>query len=125
MVGLSQKYVLVLDNEPLIRSMIQHMFNKLGYRTCLVDNSEAGLTAYETHKDKIDLVFTDHSGLAMIQQILTQDPDLPIILAKGNSFKVSDWERTPVKWLINKPIHFRTLQQTLKRINVSEAQLTD
>ena len=80
----SSKYtILVVDDEELIRNLIVTFLSKLGH-SCLT--AIDGVDALDKMKEnKIDVVITDikmpnMDGITLTSEILTQYPDLPIMV---------------------------------------------
>jgi len=119
-----QKCALIVDDEPMIRSMVQRMFDKLGYRIMTADNGVEAFIKFMKHKDEIDLIFTDQTmpeltGMELAHRVFEVAPNFPIILATGNCMAITDQdlEQTPVQWLINKPVQVRLLKELLQEID--------
>lgn len=80
----SSKYIiLVVDDEELVRNLVVTFLSKLGH-SCLT--AVDGVDALDKMKEnKIDVVITDikmpnMDGIALTSEILTQYPDLPIMV---------------------------------------------
>lgn len=119
-----QKSVLIVDDEPMIRTMVQRMFEKLGYKTFMTENGVEALITFMKHQDDIDLIFTDQTmpqltGMELAHKVFEIKPNFPIIVASGNSLVVSEDElaKTPVQWLINKPVQIKLLKELLEEID--------
>lgn len=76
--------ILVVDDELHIRMLYQEEFEALGYKVVTSDGSEKILPILE--KEKPDLVVLDiklghdKSGLDLLQEIRSQDQEMPVIL---------------------------------------------
>lgn len=80
------KTILIVDDEPGIRTMVQFELSQQGYGVLTADS---GVRALELVKDeKVDLILTDMrmpqmDGLDLIIQVRKGHPQLPIILMTG------------------------------------------
>lgn len=78
--------ILVIDDEPAIRTVLQTMLTREGYTVVCAKNGKAGLEAFT--QDKPDLVITDiimpeKEGIEIIQTIRKTDPQIPVIAISG------------------------------------------
>lgn len=83
-----QKSVLVVDDEPAVRDLIQALLRHLGHR---VETATGGADALEKlERGEYDLVMTDFlmpgmKGDQLAGEIRKRKPHLPIILLTGHS----------------------------------------
>lgn len=85
-----QGTILVVDDEDLLRSMLENMLQRLGYEVKLAANGQEGLQRYEEAGGGIDLVLLDMSmpqmgGLECAAGLRRLDPGVRIILITGYS----------------------------------------
>lgn len=88
--GRGQATILVIDDEDLLRSMLESMLQRLGYAVELAANGQEGLQRYEEAGGNIDLVLLDMSmpqmgGLECASELRRLDPGVRIILITGYS----------------------------------------
>jgi CheY-like chemotaxis protein len=91
----SEKRILLVDDEPLIRRSLQKSVERAGYSVEVAEDTRSGLRAFsEAHENAggfdlavIDLNMPDFegkphhtAGLDLVSRILEQQPDLPIIV---------------------------------------------
>lgn len=83
---MSQKNILVIDDEPEIREVLRAFLQRAGY---IVHTASDGLEGVKVFSERsIDLVITDllmpqQEGIETIMQIKTDHPNLPIIAISG------------------------------------------
>ena len=75
--------ILIVDDEEPVRHMFCRLFESRGYRVLSADSAERG--AVMASEGKPDLVITDlkmtgKDGLWLAHELLTWDPDMPIML---------------------------------------------
>ncbi len=83
-----QAVVLVVDDEPTVRTVAMRMLRRLGYQALLASTAEEGLTILKAHKDRIQTVLLDYTmpnssaqdTLAAMQAI---NPDLSVVICSG------------------------------------------
>lgn len=78
--------ILIIDDEPNMRSMLRRMLHKAGHRVSEAGNGAEGIDSYE--RDPPDLVITDilmpkKEGIETIIALHRADPELPIIAISG------------------------------------------
>jgi DNA-binding NtrC family response regulator len=78
--------ILVVDDDPLIGNMLEHLYTQSGYSVVCLDSAEEALKRLE--RGDIDLVITDvHlgglSGVDLIGRIRSSWPDVPFIVITG------------------------------------------
>ena len=118
----SPKSILLVDDEPLIRAMVERMLEKLGHTVHLCENGEEGLEAVTANPTRYDLVITDQtmpfmSGIEMAQEIYKINKDLPVIMESGNIQAISkeDLENTGIREVISKPVQYKDLKTCLEK----------
>jgi two-component system, cell cycle sensor histidine kinase and response regulator CckA len=82
--------VLVVDDEPPIRTIMQHTLEHAGYRVVTADDGAEAVVVFRERHEEIALVITDlmmprMAGPAAIEEIRRIDPDVRIIAASGIS----------------------------------------
>ena len=80
--------ILVIDDEPAIRKVIDRLLKQFGYRTLLAGNSSDGLRLFDTHATEIGLVLLDWnlpgtSGKETLAELLRRRGDLRVVLVTG------------------------------------------
>jgi CheY-like chemotaxis protein len=78
--------ILVVDDDPLVREILQDHLELSGYS---VDTAADGIAGYQRFLEKgADLVITDYlmprNGITLIQRVHRENPDTPIILVTGH-----------------------------------------
>ena len=80
--------VLAVEDDDLIRTLLEDTLRELGYRTITAANGQEALAALEVHKD-IDLLVTDVrmpllNGVDLVTQARQSQPDLRVIYVTGH-----------------------------------------
>ena len=78
--------VLVIDDEPLVRSLLRQALEKRGHTVTEAANGQEGVRCFR--ENNIDLVITDHgmpvmNGLDAAFRIKKQKPETPVLLITG------------------------------------------
>lgn len=74
--------ILVIDDEPVLRTTFKHMLEEEGYRVWVAKNGCEGLQIFRENRPEIvitDLVMPISDGFAMIDSLRRECPGLPII----------------------------------------------
>ncbi len=78
--------VLVVDDEPQVRSALRRILNEAGFNVSIVENAEAALDAVATLPfDAVvtDIVMPGMDGIELLAQIRQRDRELPVIVLTG------------------------------------------
>ncbi len=78
--------ILVIDDEPGIRSLLDTLLSRKGYDVVLAENGRKGLELFRReHPDVIvlDLKMPGMDGFTVLQQIHSLDPRTPVIILTG------------------------------------------
>jgi PAS domain S-box-containing protein len=83
-----RKKILVVDDEPLVRTVAVEMLEYLGYDVIAAEDGPSALTVFAGHTD-IDLLITDvgmpngMNGRQLADAIRARRPDLPVLFVTG------------------------------------------
>jgi CheY-like chemotaxis protein len=80
--------VLVIDDQPDVRTLTDMLLKHLGYDVVLADNGWRGLELYrQEHPDVIvlDLIMPGMDGIEVLKQIRSVDLTQPVIVVTGSS----------------------------------------
>ena len=114
--------VLVIDDEPMLRRTLSDYLEDMGCQTALAANGAEGLNALATFlPDAVlaDLNMPVMDGYAFIQQALSRQPDLPVVVVSGvgtvdkavEAIRLGAWE------YITKPVsRFDVVECALARV---------
>lgn len=86
----NQLNILVIDDESLVREMVEEMLKLNDWHAHGEADGEAGIAYCKEHREEIDLVILDMimpkmSGKETFRKLREINPDLPILLASGYS----------------------------------------
>ncbi len=115
--------ILVVDDEPAIRSVAERILTRNGYQVLLAENGQAALATYREHRDRVAAVITDVSmpimdGPATIKALRALSPDLPIVVSSGyvpdeGAGRLLD---TGAEYFISKPFTAEALLTTIRGV---------
>ncbi|MDA1081593.1 MAG: response regulator [Gemmatimonadetes bacterium] len=94
-----RKIILVIDDEPSIRKIIDRLLKQFGYETLLAANGADGIRLFDANAPDIALVLLDWhlpamSGGAILAALLERRPDLRVIVVTGGSEATTDEQAT-------------------------------
>src|SRR5207249_4638179 len=75
--------ILVIDDEPIIRELLQEILGREGYRMSLVPDAESGLRALDDGAYDLiilDLMLPGIGGFETLQEIKRRDPDGVVVM---------------------------------------------
>ena len=84
-----KQHILVVDDEPPIRELLQGYFWKHGYEVTTASNAEETLRRVEEVKLDViilDVLLPDNDGLELLEKLKGMHPKLPIIVITGIGF---------------------------------------
>ncbi|TET67874.1 MAG: PAS domain-containing sensor histidine kinase, partial [Candidatus Zixiibacteriota bacterium] len=115
--------ILAVDDEEIIRSLLEETLQKLGYKVILANDGEEAVQIYEERKDEIDAVIIDMimphlGGGETFREIRRRNPDVRVLLASGYSQdgaaqRILD---EGVRGFIQKPFELVELSQKLRQV---------
>lgn len=78
--------ILVVDDDPQVRSLLGAILEREGYEVSTVGDGQEAVTAYES--DPFDLVITDlvmpeKEGIETFNELRTFDPDVKVVAISG------------------------------------------
>jgi DNA-binding response OmpR family regulator len=101
--------VLVVDDEPEVRSVIGRMLEKNGYRVLLASDGREGIEQLEQHTDEVRLVVLDwhlpgEPGVKTFDELIARKPSLRVVLVTGDhSAELGPAAREYVACMLLKP----------------------
>lgn len=80
--------ILVVDDEPVVRTTARMMLEKLGYSVLEAENGQEGLEVYRQHQQHIDVVLLDMlmpvmDGTDCFHNLQKLDPEVRVIISSG------------------------------------------
>jgi len=83
-----QGVVLVIDDEPIIRTMAQVLLTESGFDVITAVDGRDGLETYMKRRDEIDVVLLDFimpvmDGMATLRELIAFDPEVRVVIASG------------------------------------------
>ncbi len=78
--------VLVIDDEPGIRSLLDTLLRRKGYDVVLAESGRKGLELFRRERPDVivlDLKMPEMDGLTVLQQVRSLDPKTPVIILTG------------------------------------------
>lgn len=120
---MSDKKVLIIDDEVAILKMLSEMFSILNIENFTASNGEEGINIFKQHKDEINLVLLDIlmprvNGMVVFEEIKKINPDVPIIIISGytNEPEILDFIVKHKLKFFRKPFHIEELMEAVKKI---------
>jgi two-component system OmpR family response regulator len=113
--------ILVIDDEPSIRSLLDTLLRRKGYDVVLADSGRKGLELFRReHPDVIvlDLKMPEMDGLTVLRQIHSLDPKKPVIIltGAGNTEAEQQVRALGVTEYVEKEFSLHLLGDSLKRL---------
>ncbi|MFL6764996.1 MAG: PAS domain-containing protein [Sphingomicrobium sp.] len=118
MVPLAPVSVLVIDDDPDVRSFIAATLEEEGYRVRQAGDGRDGLAALEREIPDLvvlDFVMPGLSGADVARRILDKHPQQPILFVSGYSETEAVKRAAPEAQLLTKPFRAEVLQNAVRR----------
>ncbi|MCW5806849.1 MAG: PAS domain S-box protein [Deltaproteobacteria bacterium] len=113
--------VLVVDDEALVATAVARLVRRLGYEVESFVEPAAAIAAVAADPVRFDVVLTDENmpgigGLELARAVHALRPDMPIVLASGNSkYTKAQLAAARVRYRLDKPYDAEVLGDTLAR----------
>ncbi|MBI5115636.1 response regulator [Candidatus Poribacteria bacterium] len=114
--GAANALILIVDDEPGIRSVLKSMLESSSYRVLVAEDGETAVETYKTHREEINLVILDMimpkmEGRETFLKLREIDPSVKAILSTGYSQndKTEEILRDGVTGFIQKPFQLKEL----------------
>jgi len=81
------KKILVVDDEPDVRQLMEHFLTERGYEVRMAENGRLGLLALDTFTPDVvllDMHMPELDGLETLKRIAARAPSLPVIMVTVN-----------------------------------------
>ncbi|MFW5775021.1 MAG: hybrid sensor histidine kinase/response regulator, partial [Chitinivibrionales bacterium] len=120
--------ILVVDDEKMVRDLLQHMLLELGYSVVSCENGLQARDYYAAHRENIDLVMLDvnmpvMNGIDCLRELRAIDSRVRTIVMTG--YAVSDDTRkvltSGVSGFLQKPFEYRILSRMVNQIITAAA----
>ena len=113
--------VLVIDDEPTVRTLLDMLLRPKGYEVMLADNGWTGLRLYrQEHPDVIllDLKMPKLDGITVLKKIRSVNPEQPVIVMTGDTSpeKEQQVRSLGVSEFIVKGSSLHAVEDTLKHL---------
>jgi PAS domain S-box-containing protein len=111
--------VLVVDDEPLIRSQLRHALRLRGYRVEEASNGAQALALLVGEAAQpfaiiiLDVTMPDHSGIEVLRQVRASGSEVPIVLSSGYHDAALDLDRASYQGFLIKPYTLSQLFEVL------------
>jgi len=85
--------ILLVEDDEVMRGVTQEMLTDFGYRVVVAASADEALALYRTGPERPDVLVADvvmprRSGRELADEVLAEQPDLPVLLMSGYD---SDW----------------------------------
>lgn len=116
------KNVLVVDDDPDMRDVLQTALESFGFETYVADDGDVALELYHRHKPELivtDIYMPRFDGIRLLREIKKDSPDRKVILITGYSYldaNDSDMDVTPDA-LLRKPFALRELIRVIESVS--------
>jgi DNA-binding NtrC family response regulator len=114
--------ILIIDDEISVANYLKKIVQRAGYEATVFTDSGAALEHFKHHADQFDLVITDQSmpgpsGDVVMQLMLEQNPQLPIIVCTGYSQAIDSAAayKAGAAGFVTKPVRVSHLMQTINQ----------
>ena len=125
--GAANRSLMVIDDDPDLRGMLQHMFRERGYDVTTASDGEEGLRlSNERRPDLIilDIFMPRMSGIEVLASLKRSQPDVPVIVVSAGGEEALDEAslamfsrmRKGVGRLFDKPVDLKQLAAAVEEL---------
>jgi CheY-like chemotaxis protein len=120
--GKGPKPILVVEDEPGVRSLLKAMLGKTGFKVIVAKDGTTALHELWKRGGEIGLLVTDvdmgrMNGMELAESVRAQYPAVPILFVSGVPIPASELERVaPGTLLVTKPFDAATLVQAVQKL---------
>jgi PAS domain S-box-containing protein len=113
--------ILVVDDDPVLRSVAARMLSDLGYRTTEASDGFEALDLLERADGKYDLLFTDvvmprMGGIELSQRARQRWPDLLVVTCSGHNLAPANKTTMIADATLAKPFNMSSLGQIVREV---------
>jgi DNA-binding response OmpR family regulator len=120
--GKGPKPILVVEDEPQVRSLLQVMLADAGFKVIVAKDGTSAMNQLLKRGGKVGLLLTDvdmgrMNGMELAQTVRSEYPAMPILFVSGLPVPASELEEVaPGSCLVMKPLHQATLVQAVQKL---------
>ena len=113
--------ILVIDDEPSIRDLLDTLLSRKGYDVILTDSGQKGLEVFRRARPDVvvlDLKMPGMDGLTVLQQVRSLNPQQPVIILTGVGTPEAEQQvrALGVTEFVEKAFSLHLLGDSLKRL---------
>ena len=113
--------VLVIDDEPLVRSIIGRFLRSIGCCVTEAESAEHGLTILDANRFRLALIDANLPGMSgptMTRHVVARHPETHVVLMSGEDCA---WEAAAAgaQGFLGKPFEFSELASFVQRANAA------
>lgn len=114
-----ESYILVIDDNPEVRALIERILVRAGYRVLVFHNGNDAIRAISDHPvvcALIDMTLADMHGYEVCRQIAAMHPHIPLALVSGYAVQAENLVDVPVMATLQKPFRASELLALVRRL---------
>ncbi len=116
-----KKTALIIDDDEVLREMMNAMLSRMGYTVVSAENGNKAVETAESWNGNIDVVLMDLflpdvRGDKVCPKILKKHPNMKIIVMSGYGLEDTKVLNTEVHGFIQKPCSYDTLGKALEKV---------
>ncbi|MEW5803617.1 MAG: PAS domain S-box protein [bacterium] len=115
--------ILIVEDEEEVRKLTVRILRDKGYSIIEASNVQEALEIFEQAKRKFDLVLSDvvlpdQTGIELVEQLLSRQPEIRVLLVSGYTDQKSQWPKIKERGFrfLQKPYDLAELLRTLREI---------
>jgi CheY-like chemotaxis protein len=118
----TQQKILVVDDNEMIRDLLERMLIHLGYKVAMAKNGQEAIDMLREDAAQFDIIIVDlimpkMDGLACFDEIKSLNPDIPVIISSGidESVNKASLFSKGVSAYLAKPSTIEKVKETLEK----------
>ena len=112
--------ILVIEDEKILREVVQNILLECGYSVLLAENGKVGVDLYRRQQSRIDAVYLDMampvmSGKVAYSQLKLINPEVKVLLASGydQDKRIQETLKMGIKYFLRKPFSLTSLSKAI------------
>ncbi len=118
--------VLLIDDDPLVRTTLATLLRKAGHDVEEAENGSAGLASFR--EKPADIVLTDFmmpglTGWEVARTVKSINPRVPVVYVTGAAHEIAPHQRAAVEAIIEKPCGVTTLHTVIRLLTANHGEI--
>jgi DNA-binding NtrC family response regulator len=112
--------ILIVDDEPVIRALLEIVLNRAGFNVLTAGCGGEAISLSQSHRNEIALLITDvtlpgMTGWTLASELIKADPEFPVLFISGGCVE-ADFEKRDCADFLAKPFSLSSLLMDVRKL---------